>query len=90
MMGKALHSVLEQSGDGRSFIKEKRFTMGIGQSVITGQIDSYDRKEKILYDFKTVSIFKLKLFAQGGVDSDWINQVNIYRWLLEENGKTVN
>lgn len=79
ILGTACHKVLEE-GNPDDSIGEERLSATIGDTVITGQSDLYFKSG--IQDWKVTSVFSFLL----GVKEDWIAQLNIYRFLWEENG----
>ena len=78
-----MHSIFEKQSD-NSF-KEESFEVKIGESVVTGKVDSYDLENEILVDWKTASVWKV----QFQDFDDWRKQGLIYSWLLKQNGLNV-
>lgn len=81
--GTAVHALLESQSDNN--FHEERFEVAVGNSKVTGQVDSYDLENKILNDWKTASVWKIKMqdFA------DWRAQGLTYAWLMAQNGLEV-
>lgn len=69
-----------------NLILEERMYARLGDVVISGQPDWYDMKRHVLEDYKVTSTYKItsKKF------SDWIYQLNGYKWLLVQNERPVN
>jgi hypothetical protein len=81
--GAAVHSLLEQEGE--NDFTEQEMSYKVGDITVTGKIDNYDMKHGIICDYKTASIWKIKV----GDFEDWYKQGMIYAWLLSKNGFTV-
>jgi len=74
------------------FLIEKRFRY-VTQSgkVISGGIDLYDKKTKTLHDYKFTSVYTwLYRNRPGSRTQDWIEQLNMYRLFMEQQGYEVN
>lgn len=81
-IGSAVHKYIESS---ISYgISERRFDYAVGDIVVSGQIDFMH--DGIIYDIKTT---KASSVAYGIKDS-WFKQLNVYRWLCEKNGRSVD
>jgi hypothetical protein len=78
--GQAVHSLLEQEGENE--FSEQKMSYPVGKITVTGRIDNYDMKDGIICDYKTASVWKIKL----GDYSDWYLQGMVYAWLLAKNG----
>lgn len=88
LFGTAFHNMMEQSlEDNDNFIVEKRLTTIIDGITISGSFDMYDKKEKMIVDYKTTSTFILQ-------NEEMLNkykmQLNIYALLAELSGIKVN
>lgn len=83
VFGSSVHSIFEKQSD--STFKEELFEVKIGDSVVTGKVDSYDLENEILVDWKTASVWKV----QFNDFDDWRKQGLIYSWLLKQNGLNV-
>jgi hypothetical protein len=82
--GTAVHSLLEQEGE--TDFTEQEMSYKVGDITVTGRIDNYDMQNGVICDYKTASVWKVKLGDFG----DWYRQGMIYAWLLSKNGFTVN
>lgn len=80
VFGTAVHALLEHEPDNN--FHEESFKTKVLNSYITGQIDNYDLEHAVLYDWKTASIWKIKM----GDFSDWHSQGMTYAWLLQQAG----
>lgn len=84
LFGTAVHALLEKEAPD-TFVEE-RFEKQIGKYKVTGRLDCYDMKQKIIFDYKTATTWKYK-FADY---SDWKFQGLVYAWLLKQQGLEVN
>lgn len=83
LFGTAVHSLLEKEAP-ETFVEE-RFEEQIGKYKVTGRLDCYDMKNKIIFDYKTATTWKYKF----GDFSDWKFQGLVYAWLLRKAGLEV-
>lgn len=67
------------------FLSEAKFWELIAGRKITGKLDTYDAREKVLYDYKVTSTYKAIL----GDHTDWEIQLNAYAWFLSMNAHDV-
>lgn len=81
--GTAVHALLESEKDDN--FHEERFKVAVGNSYVTGQVDSYDMERGIINDWKTASVWKV----MKADFSDWYKQGMTYAWLLKQNGLEV-
>ena len=81
--GTAVHALLENEKDDN--FHEERFKVAVGNSYVTGQVDSYDMERGIINDWKTASVWKVQ-FADF---ADWRAQGLTYAWLLTKSGLEV-
>ena len=81
--GTAVHALLESDKDDN--FHEERFKVAVGNSWVTGQVDSYDMERGIINDWKTASVWKVQ-FADF---ADWRAQGLTYAWLLTKSGLEV-
>ena len=81
--GTAVHALLESEKDDN--FHEERFKVAVGNSWVTGQVDSYDMERGIIHDWKTASVWKVQ-FADF---ADWRAQGLTYAWLLTKSGLEV-
>lgn len=84
LMGQLGHAILERAGDVNTSIVEKRFFAEHMGWTISGQVD-YIRNGPWahLIDYKYTS----KWVASDGMKPEWEQQLNINRWLAEQNGE---
>ena len=81
--GTAVHALLESEKDDN--FHEERFKVAVGNSWVTGQVDSYDMERGIIHDWKPASVWKVQ-FADF---ADWRAQGLTYAWLLTKSGLEV-
>ncbi len=85
IFGSAVHNILERHGDNSTdemptnYVVEKKFEVPILDVTLTGRIDLYDSGEKIIWDYKTIKEYSVKLMKQGVWDNKYKDQLNIYR-----------
>ena len=84
LFGTAVHALLEKESPD-TFVEEK-FEKRIGKYLVTGRLDCYDMKRKIIFDYKTASTWKYKFSDYD----DWKFQGLVYAWLLKQAGLEVN
>lgn len=84
VLGSALHAWIANSNRNQAAIVEQRFTTLFDSVVISGQPDRVE--DGVLYDIKTAKAASVMY----GIKPSWERQTNVYRWLLEKNGITVN
>lgn len=83
IFGTAVHSILEQAPETESQIKENKVTVPMPNGYeLSGIFDLYDDETGTVTDYKTASIWKVKL----GDFEDWRKQVLIYAWMLRQIG----
>lgn len=85
LFGTAVHHILSSSGS-ENAIQEERFYMPVGDWVVSGQTDTYNKLTKKISDYKVTSIYKV----QKGDFDDWTFQLNAYKLLMEHNKYEVN
>lgn len=83
VFGTAVHAILEKYNDGN--FHEEKFDIAVGNSRVTGVVDSYDMERGIIADWKTASVYKV----MKGDFADWYKQGMTYAWLLKQNGLDV-
>jgi hypothetical protein len=84
IFGQAVHLIFEKYGDKE--YTELSLEHNLHGINITGRIDYYDIARGIIFDYKTISLNKIK-FQDF---SDWRRQGLIYAWLLNKNGFPAN
>jgi hypothetical protein len=88
LSGQSKHVVLERAAEfceQYEYLAEERFYIKRSGKTVGGQIDLYDKREGILYDWKETSVYVSYL----SLKPEWAAQGNINRLLLEENGYPV-
>ena len=82
--GTAFHSIMEKQSD--DSFKEEYFETPVDDWKVTGRVDRYDMKNKVIEDWKTSSVWKViyKNF------DDWKAQGLTYAWLMRQAGLEVN
>jgi len=88
LSGQSKHVVLERAAEfceQYEYLAEQRFYIERAGKVIGGQIDLYDKRQAILYDWKETSVYVSYL----SLKDEWVRQGNINRLLLEANGYSV-
>jgi len=84
LVGNNLHYILERSGVKNALVEEQlKATCGLW--TVSGSPDFYD-ENKVLWDYKLTSRWVLI----DGVKPDWEAQLNIYKWILKQNGFNVS
>lgn len=81
--GTAVHALFETIKDDN--FHEEKFDVAVGNSRVTGTVDSYDMTHAIINDWKTASVYKI----MKGDFADWYKQGMTYAWLLKQNGLDV-
>ena len=81
--GTAVHALFETINDDN--FHEEKFDVAVGNSRVTGVVDSYDMTHAIINDWKTASVYKV--MKQDF--SDWYKQGMTYAWLLKQSGLDV-
>jgi hypothetical protein len=82
LMGSAGHEVLRRSSNGG--IVEERCIVEFEGKKISGQLD-YAVALKEIIDYKFVSLWAIR----DGVKPEWEQQLNLYKWMAEQYGVTV-
>lgn len=88
LSGQSKHVVLERAAEfceQYQYLAEERFYIQRCGKTVGGQIDLYDKRQGILYDWKETSVYVSYL----SLKPEWAAQGNINRLLLEENGYPV-
>lgn len=85
-LGTATHYMAEKAGkDKKHFLVEERFFDEINGWKFSAQVDNYDRKKKILTDFKITSVYQV----MGDIKDAWIYQLNAQSYLMRKAGYEV-
>ena len=97
LYGQIVHKILEQAGEqSRNAINEQRLYAEVGGWTISGQTDTLtlteDQRSWIITDYKFVTSYKFKRNYSGELvmDEGYENQLNMYAYLLRENGFKVD
>lgn len=79
LFGSAVHNILEHGKDSHHIVEERLFTTFEGWS-ISGAIDLQEFKDYKFYisDYKVTSAWAVQQEKQ-----EWIDQLNLYAWLVE-------
>lgn len=77
MLGTAIHTMLERADKSES-IKEQRIEVELDGVIISGQMDIRDGNK--IEDYKSTSAWTIVYNPKG--KSEWIQQLNIYAWLV--------
>jgi hypothetical protein len=81
LLGKGVHAVIEQAESEGT--KEQRFHAEHNGVTISGAIDLIEDDGSVT-DYKVTSTYSV----QKGLKEDWEKQLNLYAWLLRQNGIT--
>jgi len=84
ILGSAIHAELAQASDG--VLIEQRITKEFFGITLSGQVDRYETGTKTIADYKSTSVWSILL----GLKPEWEAQLNIYSFLLEEEGYPVS
>mgnify|MGYP001472498775 CR=1 FL=1 len=97
LYGQLVHLLLERAGEqDRNAINEERLYAEVGGWTISGQTDTLtlteDQRSWIISDFKFVTSYKFKRSYSGElvIPEDYEQQLNLYAYLLRENGFKVD
>lgn len=82
LLGQAVHAVLERAEP--SAVVEQRLYHNVNGWELSGAFDRLDLKEKSLDDYKVTSVFNY------GPKKEWVEQLNILRYLAIKNGYEVD
>jgi len=82
LLGKGVHAALEQAESEGT--KEERFHAEHEGVTISGAVDLIEDDGSVT-DYKVTSVYSVK----RGLKEDWEKQLNLYAWLLRQNGVTV-
>lgn len=85
LLGQAVHTILERAGlRAEGMVAEQRLFAKVLGWEISGQFDVMHLESKTLCDYKVTTVYKHK-----GNDK-WTQQLNILRWLANQNGYEVD
>ena len=97
LYGQLVHLLLERAGEqSRNAINEARLYAEVGGWTISGQTDTLtlteDQRSWIISDYKFVTAYKFKRSYSGElvIPEDYEQQLNMYAYLLRENGFKVD
>ena len=97
LYGQLVHLLLERAGEqDRNAINEERLYAEVGGWTISGQTDTLtlteDQRSWIISDYKFVNSYKFKRSYSGElvIPEDYEQQLNLYAYLLRENGFKVD
>ena len=79
MFGTAVHGLLEHEGE--TDFTEEEISHKVGGITVTGRLDNYDMVTETICDYKTASVWKVKMRDFD----DWERQGLIYAWLMLHN-----
>ncbi len=82
LLGTSVHYILEEGTPDNAF-GEEELTANIGGITIIGKSDVYHNKG--IEDWKVTSVYSFLL----GMKPEWVAQLNVYKWLWEENGFSI-
>lgn len=82
IFGTAVHSVLENSQETETQLKENKLAIDIGEYKLSGIFDLYDEKTKTVTDYKTGTTWKV-IFNDW---DDYRNQLLMYAYMLKTIG----
>jgi len=83
LFGTAVHAVLE-GATGDNVVKEERIYSDVKGWTLSGAIDQYEIEDDgiIITDYKVTSVWSVIYSKQ-----EWVNQLNVYAYLLEKEKK---
>lgn len=79
--GQSVHAILEMAAAGENALQEERLVIKALGWRVAGKPDLYE-EDGTLWDYKKTSIWAFLL----GPKREWMQQLNLYRVLLEQNG----
>ena len=92
LLGRAVHYILAKNKSDDVLIEtrvEAFLIIGEKEYAITGKPDYFDTKTGVLHDFKITSTWSYIFGIKEG-KIEWEQQLNIYAWILRQNGYVVN
>lgn len=81
LLGTAVHAIIERSADPNNTLSEVTLVTSFDNYKIKGTIDNITLGNSEMCDFKVTTAYKLA--ANPGVPIEWVQQTNIYRWLIK-------
>lgn len=84
LLGQAVHHYVNERNDNQ--LMEYKMVQEIDGYTIAGVSDSYNNG--VLIDWKVAGVFAYQKL-KGGVNQDWANQLNVYKWMHEKEGRPV-
>ena len=97
LYGQIVHKILERAGEeSRNAINEQRLYTNVNGWSISGQTDTMtlteDQRSWIISDYKFVTAYRFKRSYSGElvIPEDYEQQLNMYAYLLNENGFKVD
>jgi len=84
LFGQAVHTILERAS-GADEVAEERLYGEIAGVTISGQMDTLNLATGVLCDYKITSAWSVI----DGVKDEWTTQLNVLKWLCEQNGHAV-
>lgn len=88
LLGQAVHAIIERASDSADTLSEVTLITNFENTTIKGTFDHLTISSSELMDFKVTTVWKL---AGGQIPEEWVQQTNIYRWMLKrEKGIDVN
>lgn len=83
IFGSAVHRILQDADADDGQMQECKLEAKLEDGyTLSGIFDLYDENARMVTDYKTASVWKVKL----GDYNDWRKQLLMYAWLLRENG----
>ncbi len=83
IFGTAVHKVLQEAEAEESQLQENWISAEVGNGyTLSGIFDLYDAETQTVTDYKTCSVWKVKV----GDDEDWRKQLLMYCWILRKMG----
>lgn len=92
LLGSAVHVILERAAEGMKDWKvEERLQVEVYNWTVSGKYDLWRPLEDggELIDFKITSAWSFLLEPNGGVKPEWEAQLNLYAYMLRQNGTPV-
>lgn len=81
LLGQIVHGIFERAGDTVENMVETTLYTTIDNDKLKGTVDNVAIIDGTLSDFKVTSVYKITKTV--GIPSEWVQQTNIYRWMLE-------